>query len=295
MKTRDLEYFQKVVECRSFTRAAAQCQVSQPTVTAAIKRLEKEFAVQLIQRDHVHQQITITRPGQILYRRTRQLGQELVSTRRELLATQTPKIRLGLPPIIGTTYFPRLVPELLRLGLLDQLQITESGSQKLLESLLTGKIDLALLGSALPLQNPRLQTKIIGQRPFVVVTSRQHSLAQQQEVRFSELAQEQFIGLTQQYVHPYVWRQFCQYAGIDPPLLYRAMDISWVKGLVQANLGISLLVVDAVSSADDLHCLKLQENYPEHFYISVAYRQNYVLAPQEEQLVQSLIAKDFEI
>ena len=104
MNTRDLDYFRALVDCQNYTMVAKQFAVSQPAVTQAIHRLEKEFAVKLVIQDRRHQQTNITRAGQLLYKNARQIQASLQLAHREIQSTLQTDIRFGLPPIIGTLY-----------------------------------------------------------------------------------------------------------------------------------------------------------------------------------------------
>ncbi|MBA1434042.1 LysR family transcriptional regulator [Bombilactobacillus bombi] len=289
MNTRDLDYFKILVEKKSFTEAAIACEVSQPTITAAIKRLEREFSVKLIERDRVHQRLGVTRAGKILYQSATAINLKLANTQKELAATKQAVIRFGLPPIIGTAYLPQLAEKLQQKNLLSLLNIVETGSNALLKLMRSGDIDLALLASAIPLDYADLQAQVIGRRPFCIAVSPHNHLAKYDRISFKDLADEEFIGVTAQYVHPRVFQNFCHYAAIKPQIVYAAPDISWVKGLVQANLGIALLADDAILPTDCLHKIYLTDDYPERFNISIVQRQEYVLSASESQLVQELL------
>jgi len=57
MNFKDLEYFQRLVREKSFTKVANAFHVSQPTITYAVKRLEEELGTELVYRDQYHKQL----------------------------------------------------------------------------------------------------------------------------------------------------------------------------------------------------------------------------------------------
>lgn len=63
MNIKDLNYFHLLVQLKSFTEVAKKLQVSQPTVTYAIKRLEDELGKELIIRDQAHRLVSVTPAG----------------------------------------------------------------------------------------------------------------------------------------------------------------------------------------------------------------------------------------
>ncbi|WP_345753149.1 LysR family transcriptional regulator [Lactiplantibacillus pentosus] len=289
MNTRDLDYFRALVDCQNYTMVARQFAVSQPAVTQAIHRLEKEFAVKLVIQDRHHQQTNITRAGHLLYKNAQQIQASLRLAHQEIDSAQQAEIRFGLPPIIGTLYFPQIAEKLLKNGLLQQLKITETGSDELLHELVKGEINIALLGSYLPFDLPTVHAVKLGARPFSIIVSPQNSLATQTSIGFKDLGQAQFIGLDGKYVHPQAFQAYCDFAGVHPEVIYRTPDISWVKALVKANLGISMLVRDVVKPDDGVVCLDIEDQLPVSFNISVVTRAGYLPTDDEQRFIDQLL------
>ena len=101
MNTKDLQYFHQLASLKNFSKVAATFQVSQPTVTVAIQRLEKQFAVPLIVRDRSHHAVELTSFGRQLDRHVVNILNELELAQKEAAHTQMKQVRFGLPPIIG--------------------------------------------------------------------------------------------------------------------------------------------------------------------------------------------------
>ena len=99
MNTRDLQYFQALVKYKNYTRVAKEFGVSQPTVTQAIKRLEKEFDAQLVYTDRAHRQNMITRSGQLLAASAKAINEQISLAHHSIDLVQERQIRFGLPPI----------------------------------------------------------------------------------------------------------------------------------------------------------------------------------------------------
>ena len=73
MTLQQLRYYCTVCECRNITKAAKKSFVTQPAVTAAIRELEKEYAVRLVDKDGKH--IRITKAGERFYQYASQIAQ----------------------------------------------------------------------------------------------------------------------------------------------------------------------------------------------------------------------------
>lgn len=109
MTLNQLEYFCAVCRYRSITRAADELYVSQPTISVAIRGLEKEFNLQLF--IHGKNRIALTDDGERFYEKAQALldqRQELYTEFSALGHSQRP-IKLGIPPLISTFFFPRMI------------------------------------------------------------------------------------------------------------------------------------------------------------------------------------------
>lgn len=288
MKLRDLEYFCYLYQVGTFTGVANHFHVEQPTVTLAIKRLEASLNAKLAFRNRSKGVIQITPAGEILYRHATSMLRDAELAGLEISKYNSKKIRFGLPPIIGSLYFPLVIDQIIEEHLLDDLEVDENGSQQLLLDLLGGKIDIALLGSPMPIQNTAIQTTMLTSREFVVISSKDHWLANQEQVAFSDLQNERFITLNGKFIHANVLKVYSQQAQFKPHIVFETESISTMKRLVEKNAGIGLLVKDAVSQNDQLSQTTLENPLPERFNISIATRKGYLADDHEQRFIDQL-------
>ncbi len=109
MELRDLKAFMAVVEHRSFTKAANDSFVSQPSLSKSIKKLEESLQVELLNRST--RNVELTDAGSIVYNQGQKIMhaiQELHILLDDLLNIKTGAIKLGIPPLIGTLFFPEI-------------------------------------------------------------------------------------------------------------------------------------------------------------------------------------------
>ncbi|GEK28662.1 LysR family transcriptional regulator [Furfurilactobacillus siliginis] len=288
MNTRDLEYFVAVAKRQNFSAVATQFHVSQPTITVAIKRLETTFGDELVQRDRTHALAKLTRAGEILAARADIILQNLSLAEKEIVQARTETIRFGLPPVIGTVYFPKLAGRLLQDHLLDRLQTREAGSGQLLKELEAGEIDVALLGSLRPLQNNTLTSIELTQQAFRIIVSKRHPLATAKQISFATLATEKFVTLTDDFIHPTALKAYADAAGFTPKVIYRSPDINLIKELVANELAVGLLVEDAITDHDDVVPLVISDALDLHVNVSLAYRKGFVASKIQQQMINDL-------
>ena len=285
MNIKELYYYHDLVRTKNFSQVAADFNISQPTVTMAIKRLEESFGTTFFMRDRSHHQLTVTNTGLQFDQHVQRIIEELEIAKKELTRAKQERISFGLPPIIGSWYFPRFPPALLQAGLLNQLEVVDHGSASLLQLLAKGELDLALLGSLQPFQQPSLRACVIDKAPIRIIVAKDHPLAAFKDgVSFAQAAQYPFITLDDEYVHAQAFRQAARLARVRPKIVFKTSDVQILKALVANNSGISFLTDLALDGNDGLAALPLTDGSQPEFIISLAARANRLLTPNAQRL-----------
>lgn len=285
MNIKELYYYHDLVGTKNFSQVAADFNISQPTVTMAIKRLEESFGTTFFMRDRSHHQLTVTSTGLQFDQHVQRIIEELEIAQKELARAKQERISFGLPPIIGSWYFPRFTPALLQAGLLNQLEVVDHGSASLLQLLAKGELDLALLGSLQPFQQPSLRARVIDKAPIRIIVAKDHPLAAFKDgVSFAQAAQYPFITLDDEYVHAQAFRQAARLARVRPKIVFKTSDVQILKALVANHSGISFLTDLALDGNDGLAALPLTDGSQPEFIISLAARANRLLTPNAQRL-----------
>lgn len=285
MNIKELYYYHDLVRTKNFSQVAADFNISQSTVTMAIKRLEESFGTTFFMRDRSHHQLTVTSTGLQFDQHVQRIIEELEIAQKELARAKQERISFGLPPIIGSWYFPRFTPALLQAGLLNQLEVVDHGSASLLQLLAKGELDLALLGSLQPFQQPSLRARVIDKAPIRIIVAKDHPLAAFKDgVSFAQAAQYPFITLDDEYVHAQAFRQAARLARVRPKIVFKTSDVQILKALVANHSGISFLTDLALDGNDGLAALPLTDGSQPEFIISLTARANRLLTPNAQRL-----------
>lgn len=285
MNIKELYYYHDLVRTKNFSQVAADFNISQPTVTMAIKRLEESFGTTFFMRDRSHHQLTVTSTGLQFDQHVQRIIEELEIAKKELTRAKQERISFGLPPIIGSWYFPRFTPALLQARLLNQLEVVDHGSASLLQLLAKGELDLALLGSLQPFQQPSLRACVIDKAPIRIIVAKDHPLAAFEDgISFAQAAQYPFITLDDEYVHAQAFRQAARLARVRPKIVFKTSDVQILKALVANHSGISFLTDLALDGNDGLAALPLTDGSQPKFIISLAARANRLLTPNAQRL-----------
>ena len=191
MKLNQLEYYCAVCRYHSITRAAEELYVTQPTISVAIRELEKELRLRLFR--HEKNRIYLTKEGEAFYQRADALLKEaraIVSEFSSMEEKEMP-IRIGIPPLVSTVFFPRLTEEFQeKTGI--SVQLFEYGSVKACNLVQDEKLDCALVN--MDFYNiDRFNTHVLMEDRYVYCVGRNHRYAGEKEVTFEMLKDEKLI------------------------------------------------------------------------------------------------------
>ena len=140
MNLRDLYYFYDLSNLQSFTEVARKNEVSQPSISYAIKRLEKEFHCQLLVHDPSHRTFKLTPQGDILLRHVKKALPEIQGAQKEILRSISPYDTIGFPPLI-IDYLVRKEPAFIEnVSALRNIHPIQEGSIELLNLLPITKV-----------------------------------------------------------------------------------------------------------------------------------------------------------
>src|ERR1700742_4945121 len=176
IKLKDLRYLVAVADTRHFGRAAEKCFVSQPTLSAQLKKLEDYLGVQLIERQPKN--VTLTEAGEQIVSRARRMleaSEEVMTLARAHRDPLAGRLRLALLPTIGPYLLPRVSQALRKSLPRMELQLYEYQTGPMLEKLQGGEIDVGIL--ALPVELEGLEARELFVEPFMVALPDQHKLA----------------------------------------------------------------------------------------------------------------------
>ncbi|HEV7799736.1 MAG TPA: LysR family transcriptional regulator [Burkholderiales bacterium] len=170
MDLRSIRYFVQIADLGSITRASQHLGIAQPALSRHVRSIEEELGTQLLVR--LPRGVRLTGAGLQFLDHCRRIVRELGRARDELRSTsEVPKGRvvLGLSPTTGPMLLPGVMERVRRQCPQVSLKVVEGFSSQLYDSLITGRVDLAVLTSPAPSRALRLLPLI--SEPIVVLTS----------------------------------------------------------------------------------------------------------------------------
>jgi LysR family transcriptional regulator, hydrogen peroxide-inducible genes activator len=240
MNLRDLRYLVALADERHFGRAADRCYVSQPTLSAQIRKLEEYLGVTLVERQP--KRVTLTETGEKVVERARRLMLEadaiveVAKTDRDPLAGP---LRLALIPTVGPYLLPHVARPLKRALPRLKLMLYEYQTGPLLEKLRDGELDLGIL--ALPVSVDGLATAELYEEPFTLAVPAHHPLAARERVRVADLEGEALLLLEDGHCLRDQALEVCSRINVGEEGDYRATSLETLRQMVAAGHGVTLL------------------------------------------------------
>jgi LysR family hydrogen peroxide-inducible transcriptional activator len=240
MNLRDLRYFVALADARHFGKAAERSFVSQPTLSAQIKKLENYLGVQLIERQPRRVQLTEMGARVLpIARRILQDSDELVTLARNEHDPLSGKLKTALIPTIGPYLLPQLTRRLRKQLPRLKLMLYEYQTQTLLDKLRAGDIELGIL--ALPVALDGLESRSLYEEPFTLATPANHPLAKKNAVRLDDLNGETLLLLEDGHCLRDQALDVCSRLDVKESDDYRATSLETLRQMVAAGLGVTLL------------------------------------------------------
>jgi LysR family hydrogen peroxide-inducible transcriptional activator len=240
IKLKDLRYLVAVADCRHFGKAAERCFVSQPTLSAQLKKLEDYLGVQLVERQPNN--VSLTAAGEQIVSRARRIleaSEEVVTLARSHRDPLAGRLRVALLPTIGPYLLPRIAQALRKsLPRLD-LQLYEYQTGPLLEKLQGGEIDMGIL--ALPVDLEGLEARELYTEPFIVALPDQHKLAKRESLRADDLKGETLLLLEDGHCLRDQALEVCSRIGAQEKQDFRATSLETLRQMVATGAGLTLL------------------------------------------------------
>jgi LysR family transcriptional regulator, hydrogen peroxide-inducible genes activator len=240
LKLKDLRYLVAVADQRHFGRAAARCYVSQPTLSAQLKKLEESLGVQLIER--APNNVSLTNAGQEIVARARRIleaSDEVVTLARSHRDPLAGRLRVALLPTIGPYLLPHVAP-LIRKSLPRlELRLYEYQTADMLERLHAGELDVGIL--ALPVELQGLEARELYREAFLVALPERHALATQESLRAADLKGETLLLLEDGHCLRDQALEVCSRSGVREQQDFRATSLETLRQMVATGAGITLL------------------------------------------------------
>ncbi|MET4023781.1 LysR family transcriptional regulator [Bradyrhizobium sp. S3.2.12] len=231
-----VRYFLALARTLNFTRAAQECNVSQPALTKAVHKLEQELGSALIHRERHLTQLT-------------ELGKMILPTLEEIFAAAeavrlqarsyqkktVARLKIGLVPSVSAALITELLLELARIIPNLRVDLCEADASGLVTMLLNGEINAALVGDAVELPE-RIDRWPLFEERCVLVLSRKHPMARHTVIPLVDLQEVVFLervgcDLAARF------KQACFVNHPGPKVMHRSDQERYLQQMASAGFG----------------------------------------------------------
>jgi LysR family transcriptional regulator, hydrogen peroxide-inducible genes activator len=247
MNLKDLKYLVALADTGHFGKAAERCFVSQPTLSAQLKKLEEFLGVTLIERQPKNVQLTEV-GKQVALRARRMLDEqdEIIALARSNTDPLGGKLKLALIPTVGPYLLPRVMQKIRKSLPHLGLMLYEYQTEPLLKQLRDGEIDVGIM--ALPAPKDGLESRALYEEAFTVALPNQHPLAAKSTIKVPDLRGQTLLLLEDGHCLRDQALEVCGRIEVHEAEDFRATSLETLRQMVVAGLGITLLPALAVES-----------------------------------------------
>ncbi|MCG7899815.1 MAG: LysR substrate-binding domain-containing protein [Candidatus Thiodiazotropha lotti] len=288
MNLKQLSYFKAVVEQGGFSAAARHLHIAQPAISIAIRKLESELELTLLQRSE--RKITATTEGEVLLQHANRLLEQASIANlemNELKGLTKGEVRIGIPSMLGSYYFPPFLmgfkhryPEL-------RLSVFEQGTRRLQEMIRSGELDLGVVVADAPPAD--LETRFLTREEMVACVPKEHPFANKTSITMDEFFSQELVVFKPGYFLREFIDRFSQQRGEAPTIAFETNLIPLTKAIVRQGFGITtfLRMVVEQDSQQDLVAVPFSE--PVHLDLSLAWKKEGYLSRADRAFVEYIL------
>jgi LysR family hydrogen peroxide-inducible transcriptional activator len=259
MELHQLRYFCAVAETGSFSRAAEQSHVSQPSLSQQILKLEDELGARLF--DRLGRSVRLTNVGKTFLPRARSVLRELEAARGDVVEQKDSlggSISVGVIPTVAPYFLPPHLTSFSRKFPQVRFTIIEEITPILLERLRAGTIDVAIL--ALPIRGHEFETfPLLTERLFAALP-RKHKLASRSALSLKDLRAEPFLLLRDGHCFRDTAVAACDRARLHPQIIFESGQFSSLLSMVGAGVGVSIVPEMAIDKTSPCRYVRIADS-----------------------------------
>lgn len=251
MDLRQLEYFVRVAELGSFTRASLALDIAQPALSRQVRQLEVELRQSLLTRNG--RGAVPTDAGRLLLEHGRGILHQVERAREELGRVRgalAGRVAIGLPPSVAKALTVPLLREVRKRMPEAALSVTEGLSVAMHESLINGRLDIALLYNAV--QTPDVElTPLLEEQLFVVQrrTGKALPAAKARAIPLREVASLPLVIPSRPNAIRMLVETEMAHLGCRPQVALEIDGVAAILDLVEDGAGSAILPRNAVATA----------------------------------------------
>ena len=257
MELQSLRYFLAVARSGSFSRAADQLGIAQPSLSQQIQKLERELSVSLF--DRLGRSLKLTAYGETLVVSAERILRELDQARTAidcLKSEDAGELKVGVIPTVLPYALVKPLASFQAQYPRVQINLVEAMTDELIDGLRRGEIDLAIL--ALPIRHNEIVCSELFREPLLAAVPPGHELAQKDKVMLQMLGLEKMLLLREGHCLRKDVLTVCTKAKAQFHQVFESDHLESILRLVAEGYGISLIPEKATVGRTDCRFLPFE-------------------------------------
>lgn len=235
-----IRWFVVLAEEQNVSAAADRLEMSQPTLSRRLARLEKRLGTPLF--DRHGRRLRLNAAGRLFADHVGRADAELAAGEqevRDLVGGGPRRVRLGFLHSFGTWLVPELIERAHERDPSVRFELVQGSSESITGQVLSGAVELGIV-SPKP-ATPQVAWQRLLRQEVVLAVPAHHRLAGQRDVRPEDLADEPFVTMQEGFGMRAILDELATAWGITPHITAECQELSTVAGLVAARIGVALL------------------------------------------------------
>ena len=256
MQLDQLVYFRAVARLEHISRAADELGITQPALSRAIARLERDVGADLFERRG--RTISLTRYGALFLRHVERALDAIETGRRdvlELASADAALVSLGFLRTLGAALVPQLVRSFSAEHPNVRFAFAQNNGAALEAMLLAGEVAMTLTVG--PPVHPSLSWERVTTQRLVLIVPPAHRLAARTAVKLADLRDETFLSFKPGHAVRDFTDALCRGVGFAPRIAFEADESNSIRGFVNAGFGVAL--VPQTGTADDVPSIRIAD------------------------------------
>ncbi len=286
MDIKQLRYFQSVARLSSFTQAATELGIAQPAVSVAIKKLETELGLKLLNR--IDRQVSLTAEGKCLLTHADRLlsnYHDALLEMGELRGLEKGEVRIGIPSMMGSYFFPPLLMAFKNRYPKLKISVFEGGTRELLQQLNQGRLDIGIVvGDDI---TPDLEARPLLKEEMVICVPDEHEFSTRTNVSVEEFLQQDLVLFRSGYFHREHIDSLSKLVGTEPKIAFETNLLPLIKAIVSQGFAITTMLRFAIEGDSNLSAVSFSD--PMFLELNLAWKKGRYLSNADQSFVHFLL------
>lgn len=288
MDLRQLRVFTEVARLESFTRAAEFLHIAQSAVSISIRKLEEELELTLLNRQE--KCVTLTAEGERLHAHALQILGYCAAAKEEMSELKefgSGEVRIGIPPMMSSYYFPKIIAEFRKRYPNLKLSISGEGAANIQKMIIKGELDVGVIAGHKVAEG--LDCLHFLREEVVACAPLGHPMAARASIAPAEFLQEQLIVYKQGYYMRELLDEMIETSALHPQIIFETNLFSLIRSLIKERMGVSTFLRMVVSEDKELAAVSFDP--PRYLDLVIAWKAKRYLSRANRAFIDFLLER----